>query len=64
MERMGDPGKGRRVYRYPKESEKRELGDYLWNRVVGIIAPMITEKVREEERDHEERSRLARIPLQ
>jgi hypothetical protein len=64
MERMSDPGKGRRVYRYPKESEKRELGEYLWNRVVGIIATMIVEKVREEEREYEERSRLARIPLQ
>ncbi len=64
MEKMSDPGKGRRVYRYPKESEKRELGEYLWNRVVGIIATMIVEKVRDEEHDYEERSSLARIPLQ
>ena len=63
MEKISDPGKGRRVYRYLKESEKRELGEYLWNRVVGIIATMIVEKVRDEERDYEERSSLARIPL-
>jgi len=63
MERMSDAGKGRRVYRYPKEREKRELGEYLWDRI-GLLSYMIKYKAEEEQREQEERSRLARIPLE
>jgi len=63
MERMSDPGKGRRVYRYPREREKRELGNYLWDRI-GLLSYMIKYKAEEEQREQEERSRLARIPLE
>jgi hypothetical protein len=63
VERMSDPGKGRRVYRYPKEKDRRELGEYLWDRV-GLLSYMIKYKAEEKQRDMEERSRLASIPLE
>jgi len=63
MERVSDPGKGRRVYRYPKEREKRALGEYLWKHL-GLLSYMIKYKAEEEWREQEERGRLARIPLE
>jgi hypothetical protein len=63
MERLSDAGKGRRVYRYPKEKDKLELGEYLWKHL-GLLSYMIKEKAEEEWREQEERGRLARIPLE